>query len=189
MSSSLNLYVSANGTDYGPLGLEEASEKVSTGEFKPDDLAWHQGVSGWMPLKLLPEWTQINKAPLPALSPSIDQETKTGVVKEKKKTTPQPNSNTQKKINLNIGPKENSNHSFADPETTNNGMGMLGKILVAGAVLIFLSAIGIVGFLIYQNLDRFIPQKVEVPVSSPPPETQQIESNQTPEPDPFAPPG
>ena len=189
MSSSLNLYVSSNGTDHGPLGLEEASEKIRTGEFKPDDLAWHQGVSGWMPLKQLPEWTQINKAPLPALSPSIDQEKKTGAVKEKKEATPQPNSNTRKKINLNKGPKENSNHSFADPETANNGMGILGKILVTGAVLIFLSAIGVVGFLIYKNLDKFIPQKVEVPVSSPPPETQQVENNQTPEPDPFAPPG
>ena len=97
MSSSLNLYVSSNGTDHGPLGLEEASEKIRTGEFKPDDLAWHQGVSGWMPLKQLPEWTQINKAPLPALSPSIDQEKKTGAVKEKKEATPQPNSNTRKR--------------------------------------------------------------------------------------------
>ena len=114
-----------------------------------------------MPLKQLPEWTQINKAPLPALSPSIDQEKKTGAVKEKKEETPQPNSNTRKKINPNKGPKENSNHSFADPETANNGMGILGKILVTGAVLIFLSAIGVVVFLIYKNLDKFIPQKLK----------------------------
>ena len=97
MSSSLNLYVSSNGIDHGPLSLEEASEKVSTGEFKPDDLAWHQGASGWMPLKQLPEWTQINKVPLPALASSIDQEKKTGAVKEKKKATPLLNSNTKKR--------------------------------------------------------------------------------------------
>ena len=33
------------------LSLEEAAKRVGSGEFKPDDLSWHQGVSGWVPLK------------------------------------------------------------------------------------------------------------------------------------------
>ena len=67
MSSPLNLYVSSNGTDHGPLTLEP--QRVASGEFKPDDLSWHQGVSGWVPLKNLPEWNQLNKksAPPPLL--------------------------------------------------------------------------------------------------------------------------
>ena len=39
MSSPLNLYVSSNGTDHGPLTLEEATKRVASGEFKPDDLS------------------------------------------------------------------------------------------------------------------------------------------------------
>ena len=59
----LGLYVSSNGVDHGPLSLKEATERVRSGEFKPADLAWHQGVSGWMPLKDLPEWNAMQAAP------------------------------------------------------------------------------------------------------------------------------
>ena len=73
MATPLNLYVSSNGVDHGPLTLEEATEKVGTGEFKPDDLSWHQGVSGWVPLKQIPEWSQMNKATLPPLTSPTNQ--------------------------------------------------------------------------------------------------------------------
>ena len=35
------LYVSSNEVDHGPLSLKEASKRVQSGEFKPEDLAWH----------------------------------------------------------------------------------------------------------------------------------------------------
>ena len=73
MTSSLNLYVTSNGTDHGPMSLEEATKRVGTGEFKPNDISWHQGVSGWVPLKQLPEWSLINKAPLPSLTPETEE--------------------------------------------------------------------------------------------------------------------
>ena len=71
----LGLYVSSNGVDHGPLSLKEATERVRSGEFKPADLAWHQGVSGWMPLKDLPEWNEMQAAPaLPlAKKPTTDE--------------------------------------------------------------------------------------------------------------------
>ena len=68
MTSSLNLYVTSNGVDHGPLSIEEATKRVGSGEFKPDDLSWHEGVSGWVPLKQLPEWSQINQPTLPPLA-------------------------------------------------------------------------------------------------------------------------
>ena len=57
------LYVSSNEVDHGPLSLKEASKRVQSGEFKPEDLAWHQGVSGWVPLKDLPEWNAMQGPP------------------------------------------------------------------------------------------------------------------------------
>ena len=57
------LYVSSNEVDHGPLSLKEASKRVQSGEFKPEDLAWHQGVSGWVPLKDLPEWNAMQAPP------------------------------------------------------------------------------------------------------------------------------
>ena len=82
MNQPLNLYVTSNGIDHGPMSLEEASKRVVSGEFKPDDISWHQGVSGWVPLKQLPEWSQINKTPLPSLT--SDKEGFVDKVEEKK---------------------------------------------------------------------------------------------------------
>ena len=81
MNPPLNLYVSSKGVDHGPLTLEEAIQKVGSGQFQPDDLSWHQGVSGWVKLKELPEWHQINKARLPSLTSE-----KTSPVEEQKQT-------------------------------------------------------------------------------------------------------
>ena len=39
MSSPLNLCVSSNGTDNGPLTLEEATKRVASENLKPDDLS------------------------------------------------------------------------------------------------------------------------------------------------------
>jgi hypothetical protein len=66
-------------------------------------------------------------------------------------------------------------------------MGIFGKLMVAVAILVFLSTLGIVGFLIYQNLDKFIPPTIE---STPEPvkeeEVEVEEPKVIDEPDPFA---
>jgi hypothetical protein len=65
-------------------------------------------------------------------------------------------------------------------------MGVLGKLMVALAILVFLCTFAVVGFLVYKNLDRFIPSEVEAP----PPVTEPVteEPTESDEPDPFAPP-
>ena len=62
-SPDLALYVTSNDVDHGPLSLKEATKRVQSGEFKPTDLAWHQGVSGWIPMKDLPEWDAMQAPP------------------------------------------------------------------------------------------------------------------------------
>jgi hypothetical protein len=74
-------------------------------------------------------------------------------------------------------------------------MGALGKLMVVLAILVFLCTFAVVGFLVYKNLDRFIPSEVVAPtipseVEAPPPVTEPVteEPTESDEPDPFAPP-
>ena len=194
MTSSLNLYVTSNGTDHGPMSLEEATKRVGTGEFKPNDISWHQGVSGWVPLKQLPEWSQINKAPLPSLTPETE-----GFVDEvdAQKPTKQRSQVKPSKIKSRINPNKNvsSPATFDESQGGKTGMGIFGKLMVAVAILVFLSTLGIVGFLIYQNLDKFIPPTIEStsePVKEEDKEEEEKEEEEVEEPkvidepDPFA---
>jgi len=190
MSAPLNLYVSSNGVDHGPLTLEQATEKIGKGEFKPDDLSWHQGVSGWVPLKQLPEWSQMNKATLPPLTAQA------------KETMPIDSSSSKsqfkaqtKKTKLNQG-VTSSVHTNNDLPEQKGGISLIGKLMVTIAVIVFLSTLGVVGFLIYKNLDKFIPTAVENPVEKQivePDESEKEEETPTDEkshsidaPDPFA---
>tara|TARA_B100000963_G_scaffold219353_1_gene191260 strand:- start:345 stop:938 length:594 start_codon:yes stop_codon:yes gene_type:complete len=196
MDSSLNLYVSSNGVDHGPLSLEEAIQKVGSGQFQPDDLSWHQGVSGWIKLKELPEWPQINKPPLPSLTPE-----KTPPVEEQKQTnssiksTPQAKGKIKRKITTRRAVDSTAAFEQSSAPVPKTGMGALGKLMVAMAILVFLCTFAVVGFLVYKNLDRFIPSEVETPpipseVEAPPPVTEPVteEPTESDEPDPFAPP-
>lgn len=181
MNQPLNLYVTSNGIDHGPMSLEEASKRVVSGEFKPDDISWHQGVSGWVPLKQLPEWSQINKTPLPSLT--SDKEGFVDKVEEKK---PAKQKTEVKKSR--VKPKINPDKDTASPSTFDEslggktGMGIFGKLMVTVAILVFLSTLGVVVFLIYQNLHKFIPTTIE-PTS----EIMKEEPKLIDEPDPFAP--
>ena len=58
------LYVSSNEVDHGPLSLKEASKRVQSAEFKPEDLALHQRVTGCEPLKDLQECVTPANLPL-----------------------------------------------------------------------------------------------------------------------------
>ena len=199
MTSPLNLYVSSNGVDHGPLTIEEATEKVGSGEFQPDDLSWHQGVSGWVPMKELPEWSKMNKPVLPPLAaPQKKAENEkelndSSLVRTLNKTS-------RKEPKLNQG-QTNSAKPLNQQVVQNTGMSLIGKLMVSIAILVFISTLGVVGFLIYKNLDKFIPPVVESPAqqkSTEPAANKQIEkkeelevdleTNSIAEPDPFAPP-
>ena len=195
MTSSLNLYVTSNGVDHGPLSIEEATKRVGSGEFKPDDLSWHDGVSGWVPLKQLPEWSQLNQPTLPPLTSKN--------IPEKAPNEKKPNLQTAQgrkvsgKAKLKEGKKlASQSSSFAEQPEAKTGMGLIGKLMVTLAILVFLSTLSVVGFLIYKNIDKFIPPSIEVTPQAEPEaeEPQQEQENEQEEeeildqPDPFAPP-
>ena len=196
MTSSLNLYVTSNGVDHGPLSIEEATKRVGSGEFKPDDLSWHEGVSGWVPLKQLPEWSQINQPTLPPLTSNN--------IPEKAKLEKKPNLQTAQVSSVSGKPKLKEGKkiapqstSFAEQPVAKTGMGLIGKLMVTLAILVFISTLGIVGFLIYKNIDKFIPPSIEAtPQTEPEAEEPQQEQEEEKEeednildqPDPFAPP-
>jgi Na+-transporting methylmalonyl-CoA/oxaloacetate decarboxylase gamma subunit len=71
-------------------------------------------------------------------------------------------------------------------------MGIVGKLLITFAVIIFLSTLALVGYLIYQNIDKFIPPNNEPVEKTIEPEVSNSDPNETKEenlinlPDPFA---
>ena len=195
MTSSLNLYVTSNGVDHGPLSIEEATKRVGSGEFKPDDLSWHDGVSGWVPLKQLPEWSQINQPSLPPLTSKN--------IPEKATLEKKPNLQTDQDRPVSGKPKLKGEKklapqsaSFAEQPIAKAGMGLIGKLMVTLAILVFLSTLSVVGFLIYKNIDKFIPPSIEAKPQAEPEaeepqqeqENEQEEEEMLDQPDPFAPP-
>jgi len=167
-------YVSSNDVDHGPLSLEEVTKRVQSGEFKATDLAWHQGVSGWMPLKDLPEWDAMQAPPPlekkgpPKLIPD-KSEPKTNL-SEKKDTPPQAGISRSPLKQAVKNEREFQDDATPAPEGMSlpysnpmprdaiaaQGMGTGGKVLIAFAVLIFLGTLGFVGFLVYKNMDKFV---------------------------------
>ena len=195
MTSSLNLYVTSNGVDHGPLSIEEATKRVGSGEFKPDDLSWHDGVSGWVPLKQLPEWSQLNQPTLPPLTSKNIPEKAPNEKKSNLQTAQ--GSSVSSKAKLKGGKKlALQSISFAEQPDAKTGMGLIGKLMVTLAILVFLSTLSVVGFLIYKNIDKFIPPSIEVTPKAEPEakELQQEQENEQEDeeildqPDPFAPP-
>jgi hypothetical protein len=75
-------------------------------------------------------------------------------------------------------------------------MGLIGKLMVTLAILVFISTLGVVGFLIYKNIDKFIPPSIEATPRAEPEaeepqqekENEQEEEEMLDQPDPFAPP-
>ena len=151
------LYVSSNEVDHGPLSLKEASKRVQSGEFKPEDLAWHQGVSGWVPLKDLPEWNAM-QAPPPLEKkegpPKLVADEPAPKLNLKKKGAPGAD---QEAPRPSPAMKRAGRDEFEDEEPVPKaeGMGFIGKALVGFAMLVFLGTLGVVGFFVYKNLDKF----------------------------------
>jgi len=49
-ASSMQLYITRNGQQFGPYSIEEVRNHLSSGEMMSTDLAWHHGAADWMPL-------------------------------------------------------------------------------------------------------------------------------------------
>ena len=58
----MELYIHRDGQQYGPYPAEEARAHLASGALRPDDLAWHEGASAWVPLA---ELAGIAPSPLP----------------------------------------------------------------------------------------------------------------------------
>ena len=152
------LYVTSNNVDHGPLPLKEAIKRVQSGEFKPTDLAWHQGVSGWMPLKELPEWDAM-QAPPPLEKkdpPKLISEPPAPKMNLSEKEEKPLLANPPSPAPFNQMVKNERDFQDEQPYEKPQGMGAGGKILIGFALLIFLGTLGVVGFFVYKNMDKFV---------------------------------
>ena len=57
-------YISSNGVDHGPLTFKEATHRLQIGEFKSSDIGWRNGLSGWLPLKDIPDFSNTQTSSL-----------------------------------------------------------------------------------------------------------------------------
>ena len=156
------IYVSKGDQDLGPFTFDELVEQMAKKQFEPTDLAWHQGVSNWMALEQLPEWPtiqeklkpankpgvappplEIKKAPPMATGPALfeDAGDQSGVAMNKSTATSAPQ----------VAPQ-------AAPATVSDGggSGILSKLLVSMAVLIFLAVLVLVVFMLYNKWDQVL---------------------------------
>ena len=62
----MNLYISRNGEKSGPYTLEQAQGYLGEGVLLPDDLAWHEGLEGWISLGELTASAPGGPPPIPA---------------------------------------------------------------------------------------------------------------------------
>ncbi|MEI6713490.1 MAG: RDD family protein [Verrucomicrobiota bacterium] len=62
----MKIYITRNGDQYGPYSIQDANAHIVSGSVTLDDLAWHEGLAGWIPLKTVPGIIQ----PTPATPPA-----------------------------------------------------------------------------------------------------------------------
>ncbi len=46
----MDIYIAINKQQTGPFSEEEVQRKLADGDVVPSDLAWHEGLAGWVPL-------------------------------------------------------------------------------------------------------------------------------------------
>ena len=49
----MQIHVAHAGQKMGPYSIEEVRQRLSEGSFAPSDLAWHEGITDWVPLSSL----------------------------------------------------------------------------------------------------------------------------------------
>jgi len=66
----MDLYITRNGQQLGPYSLDEANKKLRGGVIESSDLAWHVGLSEWVPLSEVPG-IMATPPPPPLRPPSV----------------------------------------------------------------------------------------------------------------------
>jgi hypothetical protein len=51
----MNWFYAKSGSQQGPLSTDEIKSRIAMGEIGPDDLAWCEGMSDWMPIGQIPQ--------------------------------------------------------------------------------------------------------------------------------------
>jgi uncharacterized protein DUF4339 len=68
----MNIYLTKNGQQLGPYALADVQNMVATGTLHADDLAWYEGLAGWIPLHQVPGFSYTGTvAPSPARRPAL----------------------------------------------------------------------------------------------------------------------
>jgi hypothetical protein len=66
----MQLHISRNGKQYGPYELNRVNAGLSDGSLLPTDLAWSEGMTGWVPLAQYPGAQIVNRTPPPIWPPA-----------------------------------------------------------------------------------------------------------------------
>jgi len=62
----MEIYIHRDGQQFGPYSVEQTRDYIASGNLTPDDLAWHEGVTDWVPLAQVTEVTGAFNAPPPS---------------------------------------------------------------------------------------------------------------------------
>lgn len=141
----LIIYVSSNEADDVPLSPRDVSERLCNGELTGKELAWHEGLTGWMPLKQIPTWSSIQAASQLAKKSTVKPKSKQIESKEDKMIS-------KAVVRQHTSPREKSSDQKFSNLTSGSGAGS--KILIGFAITTFLFTFCAVGLIISQNLDQ-----------------------------------
>jgi hypothetical protein len=67
----MNITIHRDGHNYGPYSPEQVKEYLTAGSLLANDLAWHEGVSDWLPLSQVPELVTKPPPPPAAVLPPL----------------------------------------------------------------------------------------------------------------------
>lgn len=68
----MNMYVIKNGQQQGPLSEAEVHNRMNSGELSGNDLGWHEGLAGWLPLsQIMPSISLFSSSPATVKSSGI----------------------------------------------------------------------------------------------------------------------
>ncbi|NOX98340.1 MAG: RDD family protein, partial [Verrucomicrobia bacterium] len=74
----MQIYITSKGEKQGPFTIYRVKEMIDADELTPDDLAWHEGLDGWRPIKKIPVIASTlksleKKRPQSEVPPPLDQ--------------------------------------------------------------------------------------------------------------------
>ena len=62
----MKIYIAKNGQQTGPFTIEQVRASIANATVSLSDLAWHEALSGWVPLSGIPELQLSTPPPVPA---------------------------------------------------------------------------------------------------------------------------